>query len=142
MKALRAYYEKNFRNIKIKEFIIDEGNKDKIERIINSISEKNIIINLTGGKRINSLILLDISNKNKIPSIYIDIKMKMIYEFKESIIASNKNFEDLEIDDIVKASGGKIVEESSELCNKKDLIYFAEQISKNLELWHEYKQQL
>ena len=35
MKALRAYYEKNFRNIKIKEFIIDEGNKDKIERIIN-----------------------------------------------------------------------------------------------------------
>lgn len=103
MKALRAYYEKNFRNIKIKEFIIDEGNKDKIERIINSISEKNIIINLTGGKRINSLILLDISNKNKIPSIYIDIKMKMIYEFKESIIASNKNFEDLEIDDIVKA---------------------------------------
>ena len=142
MKALRAYYEKNFRNIKIKEFIIDEGNKDKIERIINSISEKNIIINLTGGKRINSLILLDISNKNKIPSIYIDIKMKMIYEFKESIIASNKNFEDLEIDDIVKASGGKIVEESSELCNKKDLIYFAEKISSNLELWHKYKQQL
>ena len=65
-----------------------------------------------------------------------------MYEFKESIIIHKKTFEDLEIDDIVKASGGKIVEDSSELCNKKDLIYFAEKISSNLELWHKYKQQL
>ncbi|WP_330394918.1 hypothetical protein, partial [Clostridioides difficile] len=47
-----------------------------------------------------------------------------------------------EIDDIVKASGGMIVEDASQLCNKKDLIYFSEQISKNLPLWHEYKQKL
>ena len=65
-----------------------------------------------------------------------------MYEFKDNIEIYEKTFEDLEIDDIVKASGGKIVEDSSELCNKKDLIYFAEQISNNLGLWHKYKQQL
>lgn len=142
MKTLRKYYENNFRDIKVEEFIVDEGNKESLEKIIDSLENKQILVNLTGGKRINSLILLDICIKNKITALYIDIKKKIMYEFKDSISLYNKSFEDLEIDDIVKASGGKIVEDSSKLCSKKDLIYFAEQISNNLSLWHEHKQKL
>lgn len=140
--TLKMYYEKNFKNIKIEFLDVEEGNKKSLEKIIDNIKDKNIIINLTGGKRINSLILLDICLKNKIKALYIDIKKQTIYEFKENITISEKTLEDLEIDDIVKASGGKIVEDSSELCNKKDLIYFAEKISNSLELWHKYKQKL
>lgn len=142
MKSLRLYYEKNFKSVKIEEFIIKEGNQQELEKIIDDIKDKNILINLTGGKRINSLILLNLSMRNNITALYIDIKKKILYEFKNNIKIYEKTFEDLEIDDIVKASGGKIVEDSSELCNKKDLIYFAEKISSNLELWHKYKQQL
>lgn len=140
--TLKIYYEKNFKNVKLEFLDMEEGNKSALEEIIDNVKEKNIIVNLTGGKRINSLILLDICLKNKIKTLYIDIKKQIIYEFKDHIVIYEKTFEDLEIDDIVKASGGKIVEDSSELCNKKDLIYFAEQISNNLELWHKYKQQL
>ncbi|WP_297713396.1 DUF1887 family CARF protein [Clostridium sp.] len=142
MKTLRLYYEKNFRKIKIEEVLVEEGNKEELEKIIKSIKDKNILLNLTGGKRVNSLILLDLCIKEKLTAVYIDIKKQIMYEFKDNIVIYEKTFEDLEIDDIVKASGGKIVEDSSELCNKKDLIYFAEQISNNLGLWHKYKQQL
>ncbi len=142
MKTLRFYYEKNFRKIKIEEFLVEEGDKEELEKIIKSTKDKNILLNLTGGKRINSLILLDLCIKEKITALYIDIKKQIMYEFKEDITIYEKTFEDLEIDDIVKASGGKIVEDSSELCNKKDLIYFAEKISNNLGLWHRYKQKL
>ena len=142
MKSLRLYYEKNFKSVKIEEFIVKEGNQQELEKMIDSIKDKNILINLTGGKRINSLILLNLSMRNNITALYIDIKKKILYEFKNNIKIYEKTFEDLEIDDIVKASGGKIVEDSSELCNKDDLIYFAEKISSNLELWHKYKQQL
>ena len=142
MKTLRFYYEKNFRKIKIEEFLVEEGDKEELEKIIKSTKDKNILLNLTGGKRINSLILLDLCIKEKITALYIDIKKQIMYEFKENIAIYEKTFEDLEIDDIVKASGGKIVEDSSELCNKKDLIYFAEKISNNLGLWHRYKQKL
>ena len=142
MKTLRFYYEKNFRKIKIEEFLVEEGDKEELEKIIKSTKDKNILLNLTGGKRINSLILLDLCIKEKITALYIDIKKQIMYEFKENITIYEKTFEDLEIDDIVKASGGKIVEDSSELCNKKDLIYFAEKISNNLGLWHRYKQKL
>lgn len=140
--TLKIYYEKNFKNVKLEFLDMEEGNKSALEEIIDNVKEKNIIVNLTGGKRINSLILLDICLKNKIKTLYIDIKKQIMYEFKDNIVMYEKTFEDLEIDDIVKASGGKIVEDSSELCSKKDLIYFAEQISNNLELWHKYKQQL
>ena len=140
--TLKIYYEKNFKNVKLEFLGMEEGNKSALEEIIDNVKEKNIIVNLTGGKRINSLILLDICLKNKIKTLYIDIKKQIMYEFKDNIVMYEKTFEDLDIDDIVKASGGKIVEDSSELCNKKDLIYFAEQISNNLELWHKYKQQL
>ena len=144
MKTLRLYYEKNFKKIKIEELLVEEGDKERLEKIISRLKEKNrnILINLTGGKRINSLILLDLCIKEKLIALYINIKKKIIYEFKDNIKIYEKTFEDLEIDDIVKASGGKIIEDSSELCNKKDLFYFAEKISSNLELWHKYKQQL
>ncbi|MCI9069379.1 DUF1887 family CARF protein [Clostridium sp.] len=142
MKTLKLYYEKNFSKIKIEEFSVEEGDKEGLEKIIKNIKDKNVLINLTGGNKINSLILLEICIRENLIALYIDIKKKVMYEFKESIIIHEKTFEDLEIDDIVKASGGKIVEDSSELCNKKDLIYFAEKISSNLELWHKYKQQL
>ena len=125
--TLKIYYEKNFKNVKLEIFDVEEGNKKALEKIIDNVKEKNIIVNLTGGKRINSLILLDLCIKEKLTAVYIDIKKQIMYEFK---------------DDIVKSSGGKIVEDSSELCNKKDLIYFAEQISNNLGLWHNYKQKL
>ena len=142
MDTLKEYYENNFKNIKIEIFDVEEGNKEALEKIIDNVKEKNIIVNLTGGKRVNSLILLSLCLKNELKALYIDIKKKIMYEFENNVTIFDKSFEDLEIDDIVKASGGKIVEDSSELCNKDDLIYFAEKISSNLELWHKYKQQL
>lgn len=142
MKTLREYYENNFRDIKLEEFIVDEGDKESLKKIIDSLENKEILVNLTGGKRVNSLILLDICKKDEITALYIDIKKKIMYEFKDGISLYNKSFEDLEIEDIVKASGGEIVEDCSNLCSKKDLIYFAEQIANNLSLWHEHKQKL
>ena len=59
MKTLRLYYEKNFEKIKIEEFLVEEGDKEELEKIIKSIKDKKILLNLTGGKRINSLILLN-----------------------------------------------------------------------------------
>lgn len=142
VKTIREYYKKNFPNVTLKEVTIQEGDNKSLENIINQVKDKKIIVNLTGGKRINSLILLDLCTKNKITALYIDIRKKIIYEFKNGLTLVNKTFEDLEIEDIIKASGGSIVEDSSNLCNKQDLIYFSQMISKNLPLWHQHKQKL
>ncbi len=58
MKTLKLYYEKNFPKIKIEEFSVEEGDKEGLEKIIKNIKDKNVLINLTGGNKINSLMIL------------------------------------------------------------------------------------
>ena len=121
---------------------IEEGEIKKLEELIDKYKENDLIINLTGGKRINSLTLLELSIKNNITAIYTDIKNKKIYTFKNKIELMDEEFENLDINDIVNAAGGQILEDSSNLCRKKDLIYLSEQIYKHLDLWNKYKLKL
>lgn len=142
MKSVREYYSNNFKNTKLNEIVILQGDINALSNLVQKVKDKKVIINLTGGKRINSLMLLDICIKDNLLALYINIKDKLMYEFNNGVKLLEESFEDLEIEDIVNAGGGKIVEDSSELCNKKDLVYFSKEIYSNLSIWHKYKQRL
>lgn len=139
---IKSYYEKNFPMIKMYDVIIEEGEIDKLSDLINKNKGNELIVNLTGGKRINSLTLLELSIKNNIKAIYTDIKSKKIYTFNNGIDLTYEEFDDLDINDIINAAGGALVEDSSDLCKKKDLIYLSEQIYKHLDIWNKHKQRL
>ena len=82
MKTLKDYIMKKILEIlKLEEFIIEEGHNRRVRKNNRKVKEKNILVNLTGGKRINSLILLDLCIKIKLTALYIDIKKKIMYEF-------------------------------------------------------------
>lgn len=142
MNNIKNYYEKNFPAVKIEDVLIEEGEIDKLSDLIKKNKSEQLIVNLTGGKRVNSLALLELSIKNNVKAIYTDIKSKKIYTFKNGIELIYEEFNDLDIDDIIDAAGGALVEDSSELCRKKDLIYLSEQIYKNLDIWNKYKLKL
>ena len=142
MNSIERYYRENLSNIQIESIFMDEGDVEGLESFISKLKDKNVLINITGGKRINALILLQLAIKYSIKSVYIDIRNKKVYEFNKEIKLTNVEFEDLEITDLIEAAGGKIVEDSSNLCNKKDLVYFSKTIYNNLSLWHKYKQKL
>lgn len=139
---IKSYYEKNFPMVKMYDVIIEEGEIDKLSDLINKNKGDELIVNLTGGKRINSLTLLELSIKNNIKAIYTDIKNKKIYTFNNGIDLTYEEFDDLDINDIINAAGGALVEDSSDLCKQKDLIYLSKQIYKNLDIWNKYKQRL
>ena len=142
LKSVKEYYLKNFKNVTLKTLMIDEGNINELEKFINNIKDKNPLVNITGGKRINSLILLHICMEKQLRTIYIDVKRKKTYEFNENRKMISEEFDDMDIEDIIKAAGGQIIEDSENLCYKEDLIYFSKQIYKHLPLWHKYKQRL
>lgn len=142
MHGIRQYYQEKFPNIVLKEFIINEGDSEQIEKFLTNISNRKITVNLSGGPRINSLILLDLCNKKNIDSLYIDVKNKAIYKFNDKILVTKEEFEDLNINEILITSGGVLLEDSSDLCLKEDLIYLSREIYKNLDIWHKYKQRL
>lgn len=140
--SLKKYYETYLPQIIFKNIFIQEGDSQSLSRIINDSKNKNIIVNLTGGSRINSLELLNICKDNSIKAVYIDIKNKKLYEFDNKIEVINEEYEDLELDKLLKASGGEVINDSTELSNKKDLILLTKAIYKNLDIWHKYKQKL
>ena len=59
MKTLRLYYEKNFKKIKIEELLVEEGDKERLEKIISRLKEKNI--DLIYDEDLNKFLI----NKNK-----------------------------------------------------------------------------
>lgn len=65
--------------MKFNKTIVNEGEVDKLVKIINENKNRNILVNLTGGSRVNSLTLLNISKDNLLNSIYVDIKISFIY---------------------------------------------------------------
>lgn len=83
MKTLKLYYEKNFPKIKIEEFSVEEGDKEGLEKIIKNIKDKNVLINLTGGNKINSLILLELCIRENLIALYIDIKKKLCMNLRK-----------------------------------------------------------
>ena len=142
MNNIKEYYNKNFPKIKMYDVIIEEGEVEKLTDLIQGNKSDSLIVNLTGGKRINSLTLLELSIKNNLKAIYTDVKNKKIYTFSDGIDLVYEDFSDLDIDDIINAAGGQLVEDSSNLCKKKDLIYLSEQIYKHLDIWNKYKLKL
>lgn len=142
LESLKKYYNTYLPNIKFQEYLIIEGDIKALNKIIAENKNKSILVNLTGGSRINSLEMLNICKDNLIKSTYIDIKNKYLYIFDNEVEVIKEEFEDLELDKIIKASGGEVINDSTELSNKKDLIALTKAIYKNLEIWHMYKQKL
>lgn len=140
--TVEDYYKNYLSAVKFNKVLIEEGNIALLNKIINESKNKNILINLTGGSRINSLMLLNISKDNLLKSIYIDVKNKNLYIFDKDIEIIKEEYEDMQLERIIKASGGTLLSDSSDLSNKEDLIYLTKSIYKNLDLWHKYKQKL
>ena len=117
MKSIREYYSSNFSDIKLYEEIVTEGNIDGLRNILKKYKQDDMVINLTGGKRV--------------AWAWWGQKKRAWWEN-----------EDLNLLSIIKGFGGNIVDDSYELCLKDDLIYFSKQIYNNLDLWNKHKQKL
>ena len=139
---IKSYYLENFKDIFFENIEINEGEIDKIIDLIDRYKDKDTIVNLTCGSKLNTIALATFSRKNQLKSMFIDIKNKKSYLIEDNIINFKLEYEDMEIDEIVKAFGGEIICDSSLLGENEDLKYLTKEISKNLTLWHKYKQKL
>lgn len=139
---IQKYYLENFRNILFEKIEINEGEIEKVIELVTMYKNKETIVNLTCGSKLNTIVLAKVSGDNKLKSIFIDIKNKRSYLIDEKVRELELEYEDMVLDEIVKAFGGEIINESSILSEKEELKYLTRKISKNLILWHKYKQKL
>lgn len=132
----------DFNNIEVIDELIDEDNYDNLKNIISKYKEKEIIIDLTGGNRITSLIMLKIAIELNIQCVYVDLLKKRRYIFDKEYRIIEQPLEDISISDVIHLSGSNITLDSTSLAEKSDIQEFTKVILSNLDIWHKYKQKL
>ncbi|SHK48070.1 protein of unknown function [Clostridium cavendishii DSM 21758] len=140
---LKDYYRNKFENVKFTFFQLDIFDANKLEKVFKDNLDKSILINLTSGKKLDVLLLLQFAIKNKIVSHYVDIENSLLYEFKDSLVSVEKRkFIDLNIDEVIESNGGSIIVDSTEITEANAVNWLTDMISKNLTLWHKLKSKL
>ncbi|MBE6072610.1 MAG: DUF1887 family protein [Clostridium butyricum] len=137
----KEYYETTFSKTVFESYRADNGDINKINNLIDNI-DGELIINVTGGSRINSLILFNLAILKKCIIVYIDILSKEIYRFGKNISKVNEEFSDFYIGDILNTSGSELIMDSTNLSTNKDVVFITKRIYENLELWYKYKKVL
>ena len=128
--------------IEVIDELIEEDNYDNLKNIISKYKEEEIIINLTGGNRITSLIMLKIAIELNIQCVYVDLLKKRRYIFDKEYRIIEQPLEDISISDVIHLSGSNITLDSTSLAEKSDIQEFTKVILSNLDIWHKYKQKL
>lgn len=128
--------------IEVIDELIEEDNYDNLKNIISKYKEEDIIINLTGGNRITSLIMLKIAIELNLQCVYVDLLKKRRYIFDKEYRIIEQPLEDISISDAIHLSGANITLDSTSLAEKSDIQEFTKAILSNLDIWHKYKQKL
>lgn len=128
--------------IEVIDELIEEDNYDNLKNIISKYKEEEIIINLTGGNRITSLIMLKIAIELNLQCVYVDLFKKRRYIFDKEYRIIEQPLEDISISDAIHLSGANITLDSTSLAEKSDIQEFTKVILSNLDIWHKYKQKL
>lgn len=141
-KGIKAYEQNMYPKVKFENYVIDEGDVFDIKNILRNLNIKDTVINVTGGKRIYSLVLLNEALNLGFKTIYVDVLNKIIYEFGYNVIKNKFEFIDLSMDNMLKLAGTNLVTDSTILSEKNDIVAITKKIYENLDLWYKYKQKL
>jgi len=120
--------------------MVELGDSENLKKIIRD--NKNALINLSGGEKINSLLLLKLSSEFNIQSIFVDLANKNRYIFQDNCRVISKPLKDITIEDVIKSAGANITQDSSNLCSKKEIVEIANIILDNIPRWYDNKQRL
>lgn len=140
VEGLSRTYSNMIPDCSIKFESLKRGNILQIRDILNTYKDE--IINLTGGDRLTSLILLKVASELGKESIYVDLINKRRYILTEEFRVGREELKDMTIRDIIDFSGISIICESSDLINKQEILEIIKIIKDNIDLWHKYKQKL
>lgn len=140
IKTNEEVYKKVFYNKEVVFEVIEDYSIDSLEDILKRNGES--LVNLSGGDRIISLLLLNIATELSMQSIYIDFINKKRYVFKDKCRVIHSEMKDTSLKEVFYLSGAEVVNESTELCDKKDVIEISQKILANIDVWHKYKHSL
>lgn len=135
---LKKYFMHTYPNIIFTGIKMD--NNRKINEIIGKYMGKNVIIDISAADKSVSLEVLYEAFKRRIEVVFMDINKKELTKFGESQIEKIKvNLADIDINEIMKTLGAKILLESTEIGEEEIVSRLTMLIAGNMKQWNEIR---
>ena len=135
---LKKYFMHTYPNIIFTGIKMD--NNRKINEIIGKCMGKNVIIDISVADKSVSLEVLYEAFKSRIEVVFMDINKKELTKFGESQIEKIKvNLADIDINEIMKTLGAKILLESTEIGEEEIVSRLTMLIAGNMKQWNEIR---
>lgn len=135
---LKKYFMHTYPNIIFTGIKMD--NNRKINEIIGKCMGKNVIIDISVADKSVSLEVLYEAFKRRIEVVFMDINKKELTKFGESQIEKIKvNLADIDINEIMKTLGAKILLESTEIGEEEIVSRLTMLIAGNMKQWNEIR---
>ena len=135
---LKKYFMHTYPNIIFTGIKMD--NNRKINEIIGKYMGKNVIIDISVADKSVSLEVLYEAFKRRIEVVFMDINKKELTKFGESQIEKIKvNLADIDINEIMKTLGAKILLESTEIGEEEIVSRLTMLIAGNMKQWNEIR---
>ncbi|MGL5244188.1 MAG: Card1-like endonuclease domain-containing protein, partial [Sarcina sp.] len=116
--ALKEYYNKRFKFCTFFSKKLNMNGYEEVDLLLKEYKNKKVLLNLTAGKKLESLILYTVCMKNNIECKYIDIEKELLISFNnDKLLMKKQSFIDLDVEDVIKSIGGSIIIDSTEVCN-------------------------
>lgn len=107
---IKSYYRKNFNTIKIIEKVIKRPLEKSVKNLLSDYKDKDVIINTTGANTLVNLYIHNFSSKFSIDYFYLEVAHSEIIIYKKGEIEKvNMELYDMNINDFISISGGKIL---------------------------------
>lgn len=117
---LQEFYSDKLPQTKFISKEIDDISMNSYEKLIKEYDNKNTILNISGGSKLQSLYLYKVAEKNGFKSIVIhEEKDEMLLIEQNEVKTMESNLQDLLVFDYIESSGGKILNDESNLINDK-----------------------
>jgi len=138
---LKKYYEAKIEGIIVVEKIMNKSTEEQILNLLKEYSKEGIAINITGGSKLMSLYFYNIANKLGIDCIYVDVENDKIIKMSQSnIMELSFQLIDMNIEDLITSTGGKILNDNTQLYNDFRVNKIVEYIFNNYDKWKQIKE--
>jgi hypothetical protein len=137
---LREFIIEKSKGINIKGVSFKKFNILEVENWIINNTDKETIINISGGNKFKSLILYQIAQKHNLKTIFVDLESEKMYEFdKNDIKEVIKEEFILEIDSYIGSRGGEIITESTSIYSDENIEEILAFFMENYAMWYSVK---
>jgi Holliday junction resolvase len=138
---IKHYLLKKQQDLDIIQEVMERHKLERLKEILNQYSKEDVILNVSGGSKLQSLIAYEMAQQLKLRTVIIDPQMGQIFTLtRKSFESMNEGIINLSLTDLIESTGGEIVKDSTQVFNEFKFQRLINYMINHYDQWKNIKQ--